>query len=466
MRVARRRTAAAPRGRHAFAREVRALLALALPIVGTQLAHTGMGVVDTLMAGRLSPVALAAVAVGSSVWLPVYLAISGVLLALSTFVSRFHGAGDAERILAYVHRALGLGLVLGGLGWLALRSAGPVFAWMEVAPSIRGPGLGYLAAVSWGLPGFALFQVLRSYCEGLHRTAPVMSVSVLGLLVNIPANYVFIYGKLGLPALGAVGCGWATSLVMWLMAGAMAVYAVRLAGGPGALLRPARRTAPGAARELLRVGLPIGGAIFVEVTLFTVIALLIASLGAEVVAAHQIALNAAGLAFMVPLSLAMAITIRVGHALGRGRARAARFAAWSGMAVTAGWSLLASLGMAFGAAAIVRLYTPDPAVQRLAVQLLLWAALFQFSDAVQVSAAGALRAYKDTLVVFVVTLVSFWAVGLTSGYVLGLGDLFGAPRGPQGFWIGLVLGLTTAAVLLAARLAGVSRAASRAAGQR
>ena len=265
-------------------------------------------------------------------------------------------------------------------------------------------------------------------------------------------------GKLGLPALGGVGCGWATGIVMWCSLLGM-LWWVRWAPAyraRGLFLQFDWPQWP-VIRRLLSVGLPIGVSIFAESSIFSVIALLIGGLGATVVAGHQIALNFSSMIFMIPYSLAMAATVRVGQSLGRSAPRDARFAAGVAMGTALTYACLSASLVMLLREPIARIYSPDPEVIVMAATLLVYSALFQFSDAIQVTAAGALRGYQDTRATMVFTLFAYWGIGLPVGYTLGLSDWLGQPSGPSGLWQGLVAGLTCAAVLLGIRLARSAR---------
>ena len=445
--------------------ELRALLALAVPIIIAQLAHTAMGFVDTVMAGRVSPRDLAAVALGNSLWVPVFLLMTGVLLATTPKVAQRFGAGSHDEIGPLVRQALWLALAVGLLAAVALWNAEPVLHWMQVDDELIEPAMGYLRAVACGFPAVALYHVLRCFSDGLGHTRPTMVLGLLGLLLNIPLNYIFIYGKLGLPAMGGVGCGWATALVMVAMLLGMLVW---VAWAPyyqsSGLLRRFDWPQGRVIRRLLSVGLPIGVSIFAEASIFSVIALLIGGLGATVVAGHQIALNFSSMVFMIPYSLGMAATVRVGQALGRREPREARFAAGVAMATALAYACLSASSMLWLRTDIAEIYTPDLAVIGVAGSLLIYSAFFQFSDAIQVTAAGALRGYQDTRVTMLITLLAYWGIGLPVGYSLGLTDWLGKPSGPQGLWQGLVVGLTCAALLLGIRLARSARRHIRAAG--
>ncbi|HBX54891.1 MATE family efflux transporter [Pseudomonas sp. UBA2684] len=438
--------------------ELRTLLILATPIIIAQLAYTAMGFVDTVMAGRVSPHDLAAVALGNSIWVPVFLLMTGILLATTPKVAQRFGAGEQASIGPLVRQALWLALGVGCSAAVILWNAEFVLHLMKVEPSLIEPAMGYLRAVACGFPAVALYHVLRCFSDGLGRTRPSMVLGLCGLLLNIPLNYIFIYGKLGVPAMGGVGCGWATALVMGFMLLGM-LWWVKWAPyyQPSQLFSRFELPQWAVIKRLSAVGLPIGIAVFAESSIFAVIALLIGGLGATVVAGHQIALNFSSLVFMIPYSLGMAATVRVGQMLGRGDPRQARFAAGVSMATALVYACLSASLMLLLREQIAQIYTADPTVIALAATLIVYSALFQFSDAIQVTAAGALRGYQDTRVTMLLTLFAYWGIGLPVGYALGLSDWLGEPSGPSGLWQGLVVGLTCAAIMLAIRLRGSAR---------
>lgn len=440
-------------------RELRALLGLAAPIMIAQLSHSAMGFVDAVMAGRVSPRDLAAVALGNSIWIPVFLLMTGILLATTPKVAQRFGAGKHEEIGPLVRQALWLAAAVGlGAALLLVFGSEPVLRLMGVDDDLVRPSLGYLHGIAMGLPAVAFYHVLRCFSDGLGRTRPSMLIGIGGLLLNIPLNWVLIYGHLGFPALGGVGCGWASGTVMWFM---LLVMLGWVSWAP--VYKPARlfgrfdwpRREP--IGRLLGIGLPIGIAVFAESSIFAVIALLIGGLGATVVAGHQIALNFSSVVFMIPYALGMAITVRVGQALGRGEPREARFSAGVGVGTALGYACLSASLMLLMREQIAALYSPDPAVIAVAATLLVYAALFQFSDGIQVSAVGALRGYQDTRITMLLTLFAYWGIGLPVGYALGLTEWLGTPSGPSGLWQGLIAGLTVAALMLTLRLAHSAR---------
>ncbi|MDH5546147.1 MAG: MATE family efflux transporter [Gammaproteobacteria bacterium] len=445
---------------NSFLRESRALLVLATPIVISQLAQMGMSFTDTVMSGRHAESSLAGVAIGSSVWIPCFLFLTGVLMAVTPFVAQAWGAQQHKDIRVTVQQGMWLALALGIAMMLVMQSLGIIFDYMEMEPVAYEQARGYSYAVSFGLPAMALFVVLRSLNEGTHFTRPYMYVSIGAVLLNIPLNYIFVYGKLGLPEMGGVGCGWATALVLYLEFFAL-LFVTRRQKELNTLGWFTNWQKPELSRimELLRLGIPIGIGLLIESSMFSLIALFLAKLGSTAVAGHQVAMSFVSLMFMVPLSLAMGLTIRCGYFVGRGEPDKARYAAFLGMGLTLCCACIFSSSMLLFPQYIASLYSNDVAVQALAVKLLFFGAIFQFSDAIQVSAAGVLRGYKDTRFTFVTMLLAYWGIGLPLGYMLGVTEIFGSALGAQGFWVGLIAGLGFASVFLAARVHMISKKA-------
>ncbi|WOG27550.1 MATE family efflux transporter [Endozoicomonas sp. 8E] len=444
-----------------YSKELKELIYLSAPILGAQLATTGMGFVDTSMAGQYSAEDLAAVAIGSSIWVPIYLLIRGILMATTPTVAHLFGAGKIDWIASPVRQAMWLSLVLSVVGMVLMMNAMPLLNVLEVDAEMAAKTDAYLEALAWGVPGICLYQTMASYCEGRSITKPAMLISFVGLLINIPINYVLIYGKFGFPEMGSVGCGYATAICFWVMCLLMFCY-TRFDQKHKEVNLFERFEWPeiGRIAAHLKLGVPIGLAIFFEASIFSAVALVIGKLGAVTVAGHQIALNLASMAFMVPLSLSMGITIRVGQALGAGDPQAARFSGYSGIVATLlTATLMAAVIWAF-ADALTSLYTQDTAVKALAAQLLIFAALFQYADGIQVASNGALRGYKDTRVPMIIILIACWGIALPLGYTLGLTDFIAdEPMGPHGLWIGLVLALTLSAVFLLLRFRSLSKRA-------
>ncbi len=434
--------------------EARQLLALAIPVILAQVAQTAMGFVDTIMAGAVSATDMAAVAVGTSIWLPAILFGHGLLLALTPTVAQLNGSGRRERIAEQVRQAYWLAFFVAILIMVVLWNAGYVIRAMhDIDEQLALKAEGYLHALLWGAPGYLFFQVMRNQCEGLSKTKPGMVMGFIGLLVNIPLNWIFINGHFGMPALGGVGCGVATGSVYWVMFLVMRFW-VRRMGGLRDIRMQTRWSPPSRAvlQRLVSLGLPVALALFFEVTLFAVVALMVSPLGIVDVAGHQIALNFSSLMFVLPLSLGVATTIRVGYRLGQGSAEQARVAAWTAQAVGVCMVAITALFTVTFRHQIALLYNDNPEVVALAAQLMLLAAIYQFSDSIQVIGSGILRGYKDTRSIFFITFIAYWILGLPSGYTLAMTDWVVPRLGPAGFWCGFIIGLTSAAIMMLWRI--------------
>ncbi len=416
-----------------------------------------MGFVDTLMAARYSAEDLAAVALGSGIWLPVVISLGGLLMAVTPMVANHAGSDQLRRTRLIFHQAVLIALIAGVSAWLILRNMAPVLDLMQVSGSLKEKTLGYLDALSWGVPGMILYQAARSYSEGLGKTQPLMKIGLLALLCNIPLNYLLIYGKLGFPELGGVGCGWATTIVMWIMALSAGCYLhySRHFRRLKLITLPWPRTKY--FFSILKIGVPIGVTLLIEVSMFTMIALLIARLGENVIASHQITLSFTGMVFMVPLSIAMALTIRIGQCIGRRDLVAAQTTAITGYAIVCCCSVIACSLIALLSVQIATLYSNEDEIIQLASSLLLIAAIFQIPDAIQVASAGILRGHKDTGVPLLIVFTSYWLIGLPLGYMLGLTDLLVPALGAKGFWLGMIAGLSVGATLLLLRYQNIKR---------
>ncbi|MCG8707998.1 MATE family efflux transporter [Brenneria sp. 4F2] len=439
--------------------EARKLLALAIPVIIAQVSQTSMGVVDTIMAGAYSATDMAAVAVGTSIWLPAILFGHGLLIALIPVVAQLNGSGRRDRIAHQIRQAFFLALIVSLLTMLALHQGEHIIRLMnDDSPELVEKAVGYLQALLWGVPGYLFYQVLRGQNEGLSKTMPGMVIGFVGLLINMPINYILIHGKFGMPELGGVGCGFATASVYWIMFLLMAAYSKR-----ANWLRDIKLQQPGfkpdwpALKRLFTLGLPIALALLFEVTLFAVVALLVLPLGVVDVAGHQIALNFSSLMFVLPLSVGIATTIRVGHRLGEGSVENARIASYTGIMCGVALAFCTALFTGLLREPIARLYNEDPAVVAMASQLMLLAAVYQISDAIQTIGSSVLRGYKDTRSIFYITFVAYWVLGLPSGYLLALTD-YAVPRmGPAGFWCGFIIGLTSSAIMMVARIRQLQR---------
>jgi len=434
--------------------ELRATLKLAAPLVLGQLSAIGMNVIDVMLAGHYNAATLAAVAVGTNIWSLMLVAALGVMLALPPSVAQLAGAGERANIGALFRQALWMALGFGIVLLLATRHADPLLRVLGVDAAIVDDTQKFLRAISWGAPALTGYFALRGLSEGVGLTRPTMYFGFLGLVLLGPIGYALMYGAFGLLPRGAEGSGMATAIVLWLQLIAFGSYVLLRRHyrvyAPFARFDPPQWQAIGG---LLRLSVPMGVALLMEAGLFVSAALLISTLGATTVDSHQIAINVASITFMFPLGLAIATTVRVGRAVGAGDADAVRYAGFVGIGASLATQLVSSAAMALFPHAIVALYTHDADVAGLAASLLLFAAVFQFSDGIQVTANGALRGLKDTTLPMLFTALAYWGIGMPLGYVLAFRLGFGA----YGMWIGLIAGLTAAAALLLARFVRLTR---------
>jgi len=427
-----------------FRAEVKQTFAVGAPIIIAQLLQMSMNFVDTMMSGRYSPEAIGAVAIGGAASLPLIVFAMGFIMAVNPMVAHHLGARNLQKIGHNLRQTLWLSALLAIPFFYLLRNMDPLLSFMEISPEIKPIALSYLEAYAWGIPFIFGFSAMRFFNEGLSITRPAMYISIIGLLANIILNYGLIYGNFGLPELGAVGCGYATSIVSAVMFMAMLIFVLWYpAYRRFYIFHTIRPPSLAFIKEITHIGLPIGLSVTMEVALFASVSLLMGSLGTLEIAAHQVAINVASLTFMIPFGLSMAISSRVGQAMGAQNIHRARYRGLTGIALCLGIMVICAIVLATFPESIVRIYIRDPEVVELASSLILMAALFQISDGLQVGGYGALRGLKDTRIPMYFNFISYWLIGFPLGYYLG----FYTDMGPKGLWVGLIAGLTTAALL-------------------
>lgn len=438
--------------------EWKCLARLGAPILIAQLAQMANGVIDTVMAGHASAEDLAGVGIGTSLWVPILLFFAGVLGAMQPTISGHRGAQEFDRIMPATWQGIYIAIIAMVLMISLLLNMEPVLNLLQLDPKTSRIAMGYLEGFAWGVPALLLLTALRGLTDGLGHTGVIMAFSLLSTALNLPLNYMFIYGAdLGLfqiPAMGGIGCGWATSIANWSATLALLVYLNRsqvfarfhlLSGWT-----PPQRDL---IKRLLTLGLPIGFTAFIEVSMFCMIALFLAPLGATTVAAHQIVLNLVSLFFMLPLSLGIAITLRVSFLVGANDQEEARLLARSALLLALGLGCSNATILFLGRDWFASLYTSDHAVQAIAADLFLLGALFQIADVIQVTMINVQRGYKDTKIPMLIMLLAFWGICLPLGYALTFTQwLTAEPMGASGFWTALIVGLICAALLLTRRV--------------
>ncbi len=408
------------------------------------------------MSGRLGAEALAAVAVGGSVWFLGFTASLGVLMAISPIAARLFGSGKQALIGRYTRQGIYLGIAAAvPVIFIAQYLVDPLLTLIGVDIAFRDMTVGYVKAITLGAPAMFIFLALRFTAEGIGHTRPILYTSIIALVCNVFLNYVLIFGHFGAPAMGVVGCGLASAITMWLIMFVIVGYvALNSRYKP---LQIFSRLAPPRLRvlkEIIALGVPIAVTITAESGLFSAVSILIGTLGPQVAAAHQIAINFASTMFMVPLALSSAITIRVGQALGADRPAAARYSGAAGILICALFMTCSATFLLVFRDTVVGLYTDDVSVKGIAISLLLMAAIFQIGDGIQIGAAGALRGYKDTRMPMIINTFAFWVLAFPLAYMAAV--TYRLP--PSYIGGGFVVGLSAAASLLTWRFLRLSRA--------
>lgn len=441
-----------------FGTELKQLLQLMWPILITQFAQAGLGLIDTIMAGHLSANDLAAIAVGVGLWMPIMLLFSAIMIATTPLVAEAKGARTPEKIPGLVRQSLWVALCLGLIAMLILQTMPFLLPILGVPESLQPKAGLFLHAIGFGMPAVTMYAALRGYSEAMGHPRPVTVISLLALVVLVPLNFMFMYGLGPIPHLGSAGCGFATAILQWLMLITLANYVYRAKAYQSTqIFTHWEKLDPQIIKRILKLGFPIGLAVFFEVSIFSTGAIVLSPLGDTVVAAHQIAMSVTSQLFMIPMSLAIALTIRVGMYYGEKNWISMRRVQKLGLGTATFFALCTMCLIWFARPQIVAIYTQDPQVFDVALSLLLFAMAYQLMDAWQIGAAGCLRGMQDTKGPMWITLVAYWVIAFPVGVYLSRS----LEMGPAGIWLGLILGLSIACVLLLARLYSNNRKLSQ-----
>lgn len=435
--------------------KIRQLIILLFPIFITQCSLFGMTFFDTIMAGHASSHDLVGVGIGASIWMPVFTGLNGILFALVPIVAQLLGAKRQEevafKVMQGVYLAIAMSLVVISCGYL-------VIPWilenMKLEAAVYDIAKGFLIAISFGVMPLFLATIFRCFIDTLGYTRVTMVITMLALPINVSLNYVLIFGKFGFPHLGGVGAGYASAITYWCIT--LISLGVIQKMKPFKSYHVFRNWYPislSAWKEQLKIGIPIGFAIFCETSIFALVTLLMSEFNTVTIAAYQIAINFASLLYMIPLSISMALTIAIGFEVGAKRFYDARQYSYIGISIALGMATLCAIVLFIFNEQVAGFYTEDGKVLELAKEFLIYAIFFQLSDAVGAPIQGSLRGYKDVKVTFIMALISYWVVGLPLGYLLAHYTPFGA----VGYWIGLISGLAFGAICLSIRLRIVQR---------
>ena len=434
--------------------KLRRLLSVMLPIICTQIAIMGMNFFDASMSGQAGDVDLAGAAIGGNIWMPIQTGISGILMAAMPLVANLLGAGEKEKITVVVRHglvlALGFALLVLGCGIAFL----PHFLQgMGLAPEVYHVALLYLAGLGLGVVPFFMITPLRSLVDTLGYTHLTMRIYLLALPINACLNYVLIFGKLGLPRLGGVGAGVASGLTFWLLLAIFAWVVSRLEPFKSYHIFGFVRPVYSWLKEYLRIGVPMGISIFMETSIFGVVALFIAKFGTETIAAHQAALNFSSLIYMLPLSFSLALTIVVGVEYGAKNYQGARDYVTIGLQTSLGIAGFYMLAEYFLREQIAFIYTNNVEVVALVKVFLLYAIGWQAGDAIAAPIQGILRGYKDVNATFWASMLAYWGICLPLGLFLD----YKVGNGAFAYWQSLDCGVISSATLLSVRLIWLQR---------
>ena len=440
-----------------YIKEAKRLGVLAGPLMIAQLSQMSMGVIDVIIASRYSAVDLAGVGLGSSLFWPLTLLLTGTLMAVTPSVAQLHGANRTTETGYVARQALWMAVFLAVLIFTVLQNTEPFFWWVGVDAAAIPIASQFLSSLSYGVFAMLGYFVLKNLCEGLSFTLPSMVILLMALVLKIPLTLVLVFGFGDIEGAGGVGCGRATATIMWFqlfcIVIAIQTTRIRLSRVFKKIEWPHFSTILG----LVKIGLPMGLTIFVEVSFFSMVTLLVGKLGVNAVASHQIAMSVGGLGFMIPLALGMASTIRVGTNVGAQRFHAARRSVVVAMVSSISVGLIVALILLIARSGIVQLYSTNEEVVLVAAHLLLLCAIFQIFDSSQVTAVGSLRGVKDAKIPMILATVSYWLVGMPAGIILAFGAFGLSGIGVVGFWYGMIIGLACASALLLMRLRWVSK---------
>ncbi|RDY70257.1 MATE family efflux transporter [Halobacillus trueperi] len=430
--------------------KIKLFCVILIPILITQIGMYLMNFFDTIMAGQSGPDQLAGVAIGSSIWMPVFTGLNGILMAISPIVAQLKGAKKENEISYSVKQGIYLSIVLaGGIGTIGFFLLDPILSVLDITPEVRHVAKYYLVTLGIGIVPLFVFNILRSFVDALGQTKVSMAVILMTLPINILFNYMFIFGRLGAPELGGIGAGVASALTYWVSLVIIVTIIHKLR--PLKTYKIFQSWISPEWKEWwaqLKIGIPIGFAIFFETSIFAAVTFFMTAYDTNTIAAHQAAINFASLLYMVPLSIAFALTIAVGFEVGAERHKEARTYSYLGIASAVIMSVFAGLILFLFDDTIARLYSTDDRVIELTKNFIIYAIFFQLSDGFGAPLQGILRGYKDVNITLVMAFISYWGIGLPSGYWLANYT----PLGPYGYWLSLTIGLTAGAITLLIRM--------------
>jgi multidrug resistance protein, MATE family len=426
------------------------IFVLLIPILISQLGMFSMVFFNTIMSGKYNSSDLAGVAIGSSIWSPIFTGISGILLAVSPIAAQRFGEKKSGEVASVVRHGIYLAFIIAILVIvLGMFFLDPILDRMNLPSSVQNTAFDYLVGLGFGILPLFIFNVLRSFIYALGKTRIVMVILLLSLPFNFFLNYVLIFGHWGFPELGGAGAGYATSITYWLIAGMTVILVMtRDPFSSFSIFANMKDFSFEKCKEILKIGVPMGLSTFFETSMFAVVTILLSKFNITTIAAYQSALNIVSFLYMIPISISMAQTVLVGYEVGSRRYKDAKAYSWLGIYLAIVIALVTGLLVVLFRYQVAGFYSNEAAVINLTANFLIFALFFQISDAIQVTAQAALRGYKDVNLAFIMTLIAYWMICLPVGYLLAHYTSLGA----RGYWIGLTVGLLAAGIALSTRL--------------
>ena len=439
-----------------FLLESKHFLKIGIPILGSQMSYMIMYTTDTIVSGRYGADELSGLVIANAFTFPIYMLFQGVMFGITPIVAQLYGAKEFTQIGEKMRQIFWVALFLAVLIFFIFLFISEILIFFPMDKGILGISISYLKAVSFGMFFYVLFRFLSSYSEGMTLTLPVFSVVFIGSLINIPLDIIFAFGYFGFPEMGSVGCGYATSLVSLMMLvslGFIVTFSKKYKKTN--LMKEFSGPSKETSLEIFKLGTPIGIGIFVEMSMFSGAAIIIGQLGEIILAGHAIAINIAGIVFMLPLAIGLAAATRIGNLIGEKRFTDAQYSSYTSVSLCLLGAFINMIILMTLKETLSSFYTTDILVLGVATHLLLFAAIFQIPDGIQMGSLGALRGYKDTFIPMIYLIISYWIFAIPFGYFL-TNRGFNGPLGAEGMWIGMILGLVIFSIFIFIRLRLIS----------
>lgn len=439
-----------------FLKESNHFFKIGIPIFGSQLSYMIMHTTDTIVSGRYSSEELAGLVLAGAFTFPVYMLFQGIMFAITPIVAQLYGSKEFTKIGQKMRQIFWIAIVIAFSIFLIFLFLSKILLFFPLDKNILSISTEYLRAVSVGMFFYVMFRYLSSYSEGMTLALPVFFVVLFGAIINIPLDIIFAFGYFGIPEMGSEGCGYATSMVSIIMFFLMLkIILSSKKYEKTELLKEFNGPSLRVSKEILKLGIPIGIGIFAEMTMFSGAAIIIGQLGDKILSGHAIALNIASILFMLPLAIGLAGSTRVGNLLGEKRFLDAKYSSYVGVSLCFIGALFNMIILLIFRENFSSIYSKDIEVINIAISLLLYAAIFQIPDGIQMGSLGALRGYKDTFTPMIFLIISYWIFAIPLGYFLTNYGLT-KPLGAEGMWISMIMGLILFSIIIFNRLRLVS----------